>query len=46
MNGKGEKIAEQKGKVYLMRGETEYVMSGTVTGIAPEGEARIAGAWG
>ena len=43
LNGRGEKIAEQKGKVYFMRGETEYVMSGTVTGMAPEGNARISG---
>ena len=43
VNGKGEKIAEQKGKVYLMRGDTEFVMIGSVTGVAPEGEARIVG---
>jgi hypothetical protein len=43
VNGKGEKIAEQKGKLYLMRGETEYTMSGTVTGIAADGEARAIG---
>jgi hypothetical protein len=42
-NGKGEKIAEQKGKVYFMRGETEYVMTGTVSGREPEGEVRIIG---
>ena len=42
-NGSREKIAEQKGKVYFIRGETEYVMSGTVTGVVPEGEAQIVG---
>ena len=43
LNGKGEKIAEQKGKLYLMRGETEFVLSGTVTGVAAEGEPRLVG---
>jgi hypothetical protein len=43
LNGKGENIAEQKGTLYFMRGETEYVMSGTVTGVACDGEARVVG---
>lgn len=43
VNGKGEKIADQKGKVYFMRGETEYTMSGSVTGVAYDGEAMILG---
>ena len=43
VNGNGEKIAEQSGYVNFLRGETEYVMSGTVTGVAHDGEARIVG---
>jgi len=43
-NSKGEKLAEQKGKVYFGRGETSYVMSGTTTGVpVGEGEARVLG---
>jgi hypothetical protein len=40
-NGKGEKIAEQKGKVYLSTGETTYTMSGTTTGFPADGEVKI-----
>lgn len=43
LNGKGEKIAEQSGPVILLRGESEAVMTGTVTGTASEGEARVVG---
>jgi hypothetical protein len=42
-NGKGVKIAEQKGKIYFGRGETEYVTTAIVTGVAAEGDARIIG---
>jgi hypothetical protein len=43
-NSKGEKIAEQKGKVYFGMGETSYVMSGTTTGTeVGEGEVRVVG---
>lgn len=42
-NGKGETIAEQKGVVYYTRGETEYAMEGTLTGLLPDGESRIVG---
>jgi hypothetical protein len=40
-NGKGEVIAEQKGKVYLKTGETTYTMSGTTTGVPADGEVKI-----
>ncbi|KAG0646360.1 hypothetical protein D0Z07_8119 [Hyphodiscus hymeniophilus] len=43
VNANGKKIAEQTGTVYLMRGETDFVMAGSVTGVAAEGDARIVG---
>jgi len=42
-NIKGEKIAEQKGKVYLTRGESTYFMIGETTGAAAEGDITVAG---
>ena len=42
-NSKGVKIAEQKGKVYLTRGESVYTMTGTTTGVAAEGDATLVG---
>src|SRR4051794_31385001 len=42
-NSKGERIAEQQGPVYIKRGEFAYTMTGTVTGVAPDGEAMISG---
>jgi hypothetical protein len=40
-NEDGVKIAEQKGKVYLMRGESAVFMEGTTAGVAPKGKTRI-----
>lgn len=42
-NRNGERIAEQKGVLYFMRGQAEYVMEGTLTGLLPEGESSIVG---
>jgi hypothetical protein len=42
-NSKGQKIAEQKGKVYFVHGESTYVMTGTSTGVEAEGEATLVG---
>jgi len=43
-NAKGEKIAVQRGKLYLGRGETRYVMQGEVTGVeVGEGQVRVLG---
>jgi len=42
-NAKGEKIAEQQGEVYFMRGENSYQMTGTVTGGKAEGEMKVVG---
>lgn len=42
-NANGEKLGEQKGKVYLMNGETTYTMTGTTTGVQAEGEVSLVG---
>lgn len=42
-NSKGEKIAEQRGKVYLARGKSTYVMTGVTSGMTTEKDARLVG---
>lgn len=42
-NSIGTKIAEQKGKVYLNRGESIYIMTGVTAGAVTEGDAVIVG---
>ena len=42
-NSKGVKVAEQKGKIHFMRGETSYEMMGVIAGVPVEGDARIVG---
>jgi len=42
-NGKGEKIAEQKGEVYFTRGKSTYIMEGVTMGVATEGAAVVVG---
>ena len=42
-NSRGEKIAEQKGRVHLKREESTYVMTGSVMGEATGEEATVVG---
>jgi hypothetical protein len=43
LNAGGEKIAEQGGKMYLLRGDSSYKMKGRVTGRITEETATILG---
>lgn len=42
-NENGAKVAEQKGKTYITRGESTSIMTGTVTGEEVKGQARLVG---